>query len=65
MDPTRSAAPDQFRKSSYSRTNDCVEVADGVGVSAVRDTRHRAFGTLLFSSSEWRAFIAAAKRGET
>ncbi|WP_083934355.1 DUF397 domain-containing protein [Nocardiopsis baichengensis] len=65
MNPIPSTAPGQFRKSSYSRTNDCVEVADGVGVSAVRDTRHRAIGTLLFSSSEWRAFIEATKRGET
>ncbi|WP_020380443.1 DUF397 domain-containing protein [Nocardiopsis chromatogenes] len=53
-----------WKKSSYSAatSNNCVEVADAPGVSAVRDTRHRDLGALFFGSSEWRAFVGAAKR---
>ncbi|MDA2806688.1 DUF397 domain-containing protein [Nocardiopsis suaedae] len=54
----------RFRKSSYSKTNDCVEVADAPGTSAMRDTRHRDLGSLHFGSPEWQAFIEAAKHGE-
>ncbi|MDA2803496.1 DUF397 domain-containing protein [Nocardiopsis suaedae] len=49
--------------SSYSGSHgECVEVADSPGASAVRDTKHRELGALLFRSPEWRAFIDAAKR---
>ncbi|WP_017539780.1 DUF397 domain-containing protein [Nocardiopsis halophila] len=55
-----------FRKSSYSQaeSQDCVEVADTPGASAVRDTKHRDLGALLFGSPEWRAFIDAAKTNQ-
>ncbi|MFE9246431.1 DUF397 domain-containing protein [Nocardiopsis sp. NPDC006938] len=51
-----------FRKSSYSsaRGQDCVEVADTPGMSAVRDTQNRAAGHLLFPGSEWAALVKAA-----
>ncbi|MDA2805183.1 DUF397 domain-containing protein [Nocardiopsis suaedae] len=54
-----------WKKSSYSAatSNNCVEVADAPGASAVRDTKHRDLGALRFGSPEWRAFIDAAKRG--
>ncbi|GAA1109824.1 DUF397 domain-containing protein [Nocardiopsis exhalans] len=53
-----------FRKASYSTSHgqDCVEVGDLPGVSAVRDTRHRELGALLFPSGEWSGLVAAAKR---
>ncbi len=52
-----------FRKSSYSsaRGQDCVEVADTPGMSAVRDTQNRDLGTLAFPSSEWTALLRASK----
>ncbi|MEC3892663.1 DUF397 domain-containing protein [Nocardiopsis alba] len=48
-----------FRKSSYSggRTDNCVEVANVPGSSAVRDTQNRESGHLMFSSSEWTALL--------
>ncbi|WP_026124437.1 DUF397 domain-containing protein [Nocardiopsis baichengensis] len=52
-----------WRTSTHSTDRgECVEVADCPGTSAVRDTKHRDFGALLFSSPEWRAFVDAAKR---
>ncbi|GAA3762776.1 DUF397 domain-containing protein [Salinactinospora qingdaonensis] len=52
-----------FRKSSSTGSRDnCVEVADTPGVTALRDTKNRQESTLSFSSGEWRAFIDAAKR---
>ncbi|MEU3015945.1 DUF397 domain-containing protein [Nocardiopsis sp. NPDC007018] len=52
----------EFRKSSYSSTaQECVEVADVPGVSAVRDTQHRDLGALAFPSSEWQALIDTAR----
>lgn len=53
----------KFRKSSYSsaKGQDCVEVADTVGVSAVRDTQHREAGHLVFPSGEWAALLRSAR----
>ncbi|MFE1104161.1 DUF397 domain-containing protein [Nocardiopsis alba] len=53
-----------FRKSSYSggQTQDCVEVADAPGMSAVRDTKHREEGHLPFPSTEWAAFLSTLAR---
>ncbi|MFV2198227.1 DUF397 domain-containing protein [Nocardiopsis sp. LOL_012] len=53
-----------FRKSSYSggQTQDCVEVADFPGGSALRDTKHREAGYLAFGSDEWDALLKAAAR---
>ncbi|MFC3998203.1 DUF397 domain-containing protein [Nocardiopsis sediminis] len=54
---------DQWRTSSYSAGNgNCVEVADGVGASAVRDSQNRGVGVLTFGTSEWRAFLEAVRR---
>jgi len=57
----------QWFKSSYSngQGGNCVEacrLADG-GI-AIRDTKDRDGGTLAFPPDDWRAFIAAAARGE-
>jgi hypothetical protein len=53
-----------FRKSSYSgaRTQDCVEVADTPGLSAVRDTQNREAGHLAFPSAEWAAALLSTTR---
>jgi hypothetical protein len=56
-----------WRTSSFSGANgNCVEVADlHGGGRAVRDTKDRGRGPiLLFTSSEWQAFIAGVKAGE-
>ncbi|MFL1427493.1 MULTISPECIES: DUF397 domain-containing protein [unclassified Nocardiopsis] len=54
----------EYRKSSYSSAHgqECVEVGDLPGVSAVRDTRHRELGALLFPSDEWSNLVTATKR---
>ncbi|MET9712751.1 DUF397 domain-containing protein [Nocardiopsis alba] len=48
-----------FRKSSYSqgRTENCVEVANFPGGTAIRDTQRREDGHLTFPSSEWTALL--------
>jgi hypothetical protein len=53
-----------FRKSSYSggQTQDCVEVADFPGGSAVRDTQHRELGFLAFPGAEWAALLFTAQK---
>ena len=55
-----------FRKSSYSsaKGQDCVEVADFAGGSAVRDTQHCHLGHVAFTPNEWRAFLKALKHGQ-
>ncbi|MFE1103528.1 DUF397 domain-containing protein [Nocardiopsis alba] len=53
-----------FRKSSYSNPNNCVEVADVPGASAVRDSQNPASGHLTFSSSEWTALLTTTRRAE-
>ncbi|MFE9245735.1 DUF397 domain-containing protein [Nocardiopsis sp. NPDC006938] len=53
-----------FRKSSYSggQTQDCVEVADLPGASAVRDTQNRDAGHLEFPTAEWTALLHASAK---
>ena len=54
----------QWRKSSYSGTNGCVEVAvanDGV---AVRDSKDPDGPALMFSTHEWHSFLAGVRGGE-
>ncbi|MEU3020692.1 MULTISPECIES: DUF397 domain-containing protein [unclassified Nocardiopsis] len=55
---------DLFRKSSYSQPQgqNCIEVADLPGVSAVRDTQNRELGHLLFSATEWQAALSTVTR---
>jgi hypothetical protein len=57
----------RWRKSRRSGGNggDCVEVADNLPeIVAVRDTKNRDGGTLIFTHSEWTAFLTGAKAGE-
>lgn len=55
-----------WHKSSYSGSdNGCVE--RGIlptGRQAVRDTKDRARGALLFEASAWQAFVDAVRDGE-
>ncbi|QVJ03482.1 DUF397 domain-containing protein (plasmid) [Nocardiopsis eucommiae] len=54
--------PKHFRKSSYSGSgNNCVEVCDLPGASAVRDTQNRERGHLLFPGAEWAALLSTAR----
>ncbi|MFV2194961.1 DUF397 domain-containing protein [Nocardiopsis sp. LOL_012] len=55
--------PLNFRKSSYSTTaQECVEVADVPGASAVRDSTQPELGHIAFPVAEWAAFLEAAQR---
>jgi hypothetical protein len=63
----RDLAEAQWRKSRRSGGNggNCVEVATNLeGVVAVRDTKDRDGGTLLFTPAEWAAFVGGVKDGE-
>lgn len=53
-----------FRKSSYSNPNNCVEVANTPGASAVRDSQNPGSGHLTFSSSEWTALLTTTRHTE-
>jgi hypothetical protein len=57
-------APARWRKSSYSGGgNNCVEVAQAGGISAVRDSKNPDGGHLTFGAEAWEAFITDIKRG--
>jgi hypothetical protein len=55
----------EWRKSSLSTTNGCVEVAfvgDGI---AVRDSKQEGRGPVLeFTATEWAAFLGGVRGGE-
>ncbi len=54
-----------FRKSSFSATDQCVEVAGGAdGTRHVRDSKDRNGPVLTFTAPEWAAFVAGARAGE-
>jgi hypothetical protein len=54
----------QWRKSTRSGPNGCVEVAVVDGNTAVRDSKHPNGAVLVFTPVEWRAFIAGVRDGE-
>ncbi|GAB3210352.1 DUF397 domain-containing protein [Marinactinospora thermotolerans] len=59
-----SMRPTVFRKSSYSASDDnCVEVADLYDATAVRDSKHPDAGHLVFTTTEWSAFLTTLKHG--
>lgn len=55
-----------WRKSTRSSPScdNCVEVAFVGGAIAVRDSKNREGGTLVFTPGEWDAFVAGTKDGE-
>jgi hypothetical protein len=55
----------QWRKSTLSTTNGCVEVAVVGDRVAVRDSKQRGRGPVLeFTATEWAAFLAGVRGGE-
>lgn len=57
--------PSTWRKSRRSNGgNDmCVEAGRGPGVVAVRDTKDRSVGPLIFSKEAWATFANQVKAG--
>jgi hypothetical protein len=53
-----------WRKSTYSASNGCVEVAFVEGQVGVRDSKDREGPVLVFTAREWEAFIGGARDGE-
>jgi hypothetical protein len=53
-----------WRKSTFSGTNGCVEVAFVQGRVAVRDSKQRGGPVLVFTAHEWEAFLSGARSGE-
>jgi hypothetical protein len=53
-----------FKSTRSGANGSCVEVANLTNGVAVRDTKNRDGGTLIFTRAEWDAFIGGAKDGE-
>jgi hypothetical protein len=56
-----------WHKSTRSGGNggDCVEVAVNLpGIVAVRDSKDRAGGTLVFTSGQWTVFLDGVRAGD-
>lgn len=51
-------------KSSFSSSDNCLEVATVGGGVALRDSKNPARGPLLFTDDEWRAFVRGARADE-
>jgi Domain of unknown function (DUF397) len=55
----------EWRKSSFSTTNGCVEVAVVGDRIAVRDSKQQGRGPVLeFTATEWAAFLGGVRGGE-
>jgi hypothetical protein len=60
--PTSELGQARWHKSSYSGAQGgCVEVAELPEVTAVRDTKNRIAGTLIFPRSSWLSFSRSFK----
>ncbi|MCA1191225.1 DUF397 domain-containing protein [Saccharopolyspora sp. 6V] len=55
--------PTEWKKSSRSGTNNCVEVGRTASGTAVRDTKDRAAGYFTATAGQWAAFVGAVKGG--
>lgn len=53
-----------WHKSSFSATDNCVEVADLGSRLAVRDSKRPNEGALVFAAAEWDAFVRSVRAGE-
>lgn len=60
MDLSRAA----WHKSKHSGMQGCVEVAFIGGRVAVRDSKDKTGPVLLFSGSEWAAFVSGIQDGQ-
>lgn len=54
----------EWRKSTHSSTNACVEVAFVDAQVAVRDSKNKDGVILLFTPVEWKAFLGGVRHGE-
>lgn len=55
----------EFRTSSFCNYGNCVEVGrTPEGGVAVRDSKDRDGGTLVFTADEWTAFVAGVRNAE-
>ncbi|MEO3809618.1 DUF397 domain-containing protein [Sphaerisporangium sp. B11E5] len=54
----------RWRSATRCNTGNCVEVAATDGWIAVRDSKDPSNPALLYTESEWQAFIEGAKNGE-
>jgi hypothetical protein len=54
----------EWHKSSHSSTNGCVEIAQIDGYVAVRDSKNQQGPALVFTPTEWRAFLRGVRDGE-
>lgn len=55
----------EYRASSFCSMGNCVEVGRAPdGSVAVRDTKDRDRGPLVFTVDEWTAFVLGVKSGE-
>jgi hypothetical protein len=54
----------EWRKSSFSGSSGCVEVAFVDSLVLVRDTEDQLGGALEFSVDIWQRFVAGVKAGE-
>ena len=61
MTTPQSSPARTWRTSTYSDTQQCVEVAQAGQACLVRDTKNRDTGTLSFSPRAWAAFTRAIK----
>ncbi|WP_190823610.1 DUF397 domain-containing protein [Saccharopolyspora pogona] len=52
---------DNWRKSSRSEKENCVEIGGAPGFAGVRDTKDRASGTLVFDLTAWGHFLNGIK----
>lgn len=53
-----------FKSSKSAGSKDCVEVAHVDGGVGVRDSKNPAGPALVFTPSEWDAFLSGAREGE-
>lgn len=59
-----SETPVDWRKSTFSGLNGCVEIALLDGQIAVRDSKDRNGPILRFTRAEWDAFLTGVKQGQ-
>jgi Domain of unknown function (DUF397) len=53
-----------WRKSSFSDSNDCVEVLVSDAAVLVRNTRDRSIPALKFGPDQWSFFLAGVRGGD-
>lgn len=53
-----------WHKSTFSNPDNCVEVARVSNHFAVRDSKNPSEGALVFTPSEWSAFVKGVDAGE-